>query len=53
MFIVDTVSSFSVVDIPFDQLGIDVLLAGSKALAMPPGWLFYGLPAALEGRDDS
>ena len=30
MFIVDTVSSFSVVDIPFDQLGIDVLLTGSQ-----------------------
>ena len=50
MFIVDTVSSFSVVDIPFDQLGIDVLLTGSqKALAMPPGLaLFTVSPAALE-----
>ena len=38
MFVVDTVSSFSVVDIPFDTLGIDVLLTGTqKALAMPPG----------------
>jgi len=50
MFIVDTVSSFSVVDIPFDRLGIDVLLTGSqKALAMPPGLaLFTVSPAALE-----
>lgn len=36
--IVDSVSSFSVVPIPMDALGIDVLLTGSqKALAMPPG----------------
>jgi aspartate aminotransferase-like enzyme len=36
--IVDTVSSFSVVPIRKDELGIDVLLTGSqKALAMPPG----------------
>lgn len=36
--IVDTVSSFSAVPIPKDELGIDVLLTGSqKALAMPPG----------------
>jgi aspartate aminotransferase-like enzyme len=38
MFIVDTVSSFSAVEIPFDELGIDVMLAGTqKALALPPG----------------
>lgn len=38
MFIVDSVSSLSAVPIHFDQLGIDVLLAGSqKALALPPG----------------
>ena len=50
MFVVDTVSSFSVVDIPFDSLGIDVLLTGSqKALAMPPGLgLFVVSEAALE-----
>ena len=50
MFVVDTVSSFSVVDIPFDDLGIDVLLTGSqKALAMPPGLgLFVISQAALE-----
>jgi len=36
--IVDTVSSFSVVPIKKDELGIDVLLTGSqKALALPPG----------------
>ncbi len=36
--IVDTVSSFSVVPIPKDELGIDILITGSqKALAMPPG----------------
>ena len=36
--IIDTVSSFSVVPIPKDDWGIDVILTGSqKALAMPPG----------------
>jgi aspartate aminotransferase-like enzyme len=37
-FIVDVVSSFSAMAIPFDELGIDVLLAGTqKALALPAG----------------
>jgi aspartate aminotransferase-like enzyme len=37
-FIVDVVSSFSAMKIPFDELGIDVMLAGTqKALALPPG----------------
>jgi len=36
--IIDTVSSFSVVPIHKDALGIDVLITGSqKALALPPG----------------
>ena len=36
--VIDTVSSFSVVPIPKDQWGIDVILTGSqKALALPPG----------------
>jgi aspartate aminotransferase-like enzyme len=40
--IVDTVSSFSVVPIPMDELGIDVLLTGSqKALALPPGLALF------------
>jgi aspartate aminotransferase-like enzyme len=38
MFIVDSVSSMSGVPIQFDELGIDVLLAGTqKAFALPPG----------------
>jgi len=38
MFIVDTVSSFSALPIPMDELGIDLMLTGSqKALALPPG----------------
>src|SRR5678815_4203437 len=37
MFIVDAVSSMTAVPIRFDELGIDVLLAGTqKAFAMPP-----------------
>ena len=38
MFIVDSVSSMTAVPLNFDELGIDVLLAGTqKAFAMPPG----------------
>ena len=38
MFIVDAVSSMSAMPIKFDELGIDVLLAGTqKAFALPPG----------------
>ncbi len=49
MFIVDSVSSMTAVRLPFDELGIDVLLAGTqKALALPPGTaLFVCSPAAL------
>jgi aspartate aminotransferase-like enzyme len=42
--IVDTVSSFSAVPIPMDELGIDVLLTGSqKALALPPGLALFSV----------
>lgn len=38
LLIVDVVSSFTVVPTPFDELGVDVMLAGvQKALALPPG----------------
>jgi len=38
LFIVDVVSSFTVKATPFDELGVDVMLAGTqKALALPPG----------------
>jgi len=49
MFIVDAVSSMSAVDIDFDALGLDVLLAGTqKAFALPPGLaVFVCSPAAL------
>jgi aspartate aminotransferase-like enzyme len=44
LLIVDTVSSFSAVPIPMDQLGIDVLLTGSqKALALPPGFSLFSV----------
>lgn len=40
--IVDTVSSFSVVPVPKDELGIDLMLTGSqKALALPPGLALF------------
>ena len=50
LLVVDTVSSFSAVPTPMDELGIDVLLAGvQKALALPPGLAIFGVSeAALE-----
>ncbi len=50
LFAVDAVTSFSAAAIPFDALGMDVLLTGSqKALALPPGLgLFAVSEAALE-----
>jgi aspartate aminotransferase-like enzyme len=50
LFVVDTVSSLSAVPIAFDELGVDVLLAGvQKALALPPGLALFAVsPAALE-----
>ena len=49
MFIVDSVSSMTGVPLKFDELGIDVLLAGTqKAFALPPGTaLFVCSKAAL------
>ncbi len=44
ILIVDTVSSFSVVPTPFDELDADVMLTGSqKALALPPGLALFTL----------
>ncbi len=44
LFIVDSVSSFSTLPIPMDELGIDVLLTGSqKALALPPGLALFAV----------
>jgi aspartate aminotransferase-like enzyme len=50
IFIVDTVSSFSALPIPMDELGIDLMLTGSqKALALPPGLsLFAASQAAFD-----
>ncbi len=50
IFIVDTVSSFSALPIPMDDLNIDLMLTGSqKALALPPGLsLFAASQAAFE-----
>jgi aspartate aminotransferase-like enzyme len=47
MFIVDAVSSLSATRIPFEELGIDVLLAGTqKAFALPPGLAVFTCSAA-------
>jgi len=49
MFIVDAVSSLTALPHRFDDLGIDILLAGTqKAFALPPGLaVFVASPAAL------
>ena len=49
MFIVDSVSSMTAVPLKFDDLGVDVLLAGTqKAFALPPGTsIFVCSSAAL------
>jgi Serine-pyruvate aminotransferase/archaeal aspartate aminotransferase len=49
MFIIDSVSSMTAVPLNFDELGVDVLLAGTqKAFAMPPGFaVFVCSPTAL------
>src|SRR5712672_3590058 len=49
MFIADAVSSMSAVPLKFDELGLDVLLAGTqKAFALPPGLAVFACsPAAL------
>jgi aspartate aminotransferase-like enzyme len=49
MFIVDAVSSMTALPLKFDELGIDVLLAGTqKAFALPPGLaVFVCSPVAL------
>jgi aspartate aminotransferase-like enzyme len=51
LLIVDTVSSFSAVPIPTQELGIDVLLAGvQKALALPPGLSIFTCSEAALAR---
>jgi aspartate aminotransferase-like enzyme len=42
ILVLDTVSSFSGIDIDMDALGIDVMLTGAqKALALPPGFSLF------------
>lgn len=49
--IVDTVSSFSALPIPKDELGIDVMITGSqKALALPPGLSLFSVSARTLAR---
>jgi aspartate aminotransferase-like enzyme len=50
MFIVDTVSSMTATPLKFDELGVDVMLAGTqKAFALPPGTsIFVCSTAALQ-----
>lgn len=51
LLVTDTVSSFSVIPIEFDKLGVDVLLTGSqKALALPPGLGIFAVSEAAFDR---
>lgn len=44
LFVVDTVSSFSTMPIPMEELGIDIMLTGcQKALALPPGMALFSV----------
>ncbi len=44
LLVTDTVSSFSVLPVPVDELGVDMILTGSqKALAMPPGLALFAV----------
>jgi len=54
VLVVDSVSSFSAVPIPTDELGIDVLLAGvQKAMALPPGLSVFTVSEAALARAES
>src|SRR5947208_11990337 len=49
--VLDTVSSFSAVEIDMDALGIDVMLTGAqKALALPPGFSLFSVSEKAFGR---
>ncbi|MEM1157331.1 MAG: alanine--glyoxylate aminotransferase family protein [Verrucomicrobiota bacterium] len=53
-FIVDTVSSLSTKKIPFDELGLDVMLAGTqKALALPPGAAVFAVSEKAYARAEA
>ena len=52
--VIDTVSSFSVVSIPKDDWGIDVIPTGSqKALALPPGLALFSVSQRALSRAES
>jgi aspartate aminotransferase-like enzyme len=54
VLIVDSVSSFSAVPTPMDELGIDVLLTGSqKALALPPGFSLFSVSEKAYARAET
>jgi aspartate aminotransferase-like enzyme len=53
VLIVDTVSSFSAVEIEMDALGIDLMLTGvQKALALPPGFSLFSVSEKAFARAD-
>lgn len=54
LLVVDTVSSLSAMPINYDDLGIDVLLAGvQKAFALPPGLAVFVTSDAAQERAES
>lgn len=53
LFVVDTVSSMGGVDVPVDDLDIDVCLFGTqKCMGLPPGLAFASLSEAAIARSD-
>ena len=54
LLVVDGITAVGVLDLPMDELGIDVLITGSqKALMLPPGLAFVALSRARVGGDAS
>ena len=52
--VVDTVSSFSALPIPMDDLGVDVMLTGTqKALALPPGLALFSVSERAMARAET
>ncbi len=51
LLVVDAISALGVYPLPFDELGIDAMVAGSqKSLALPPGLSFVALSARARKR---
>ncbi len=53
-WVTDTVSSFTTLPVPMDELGFDVMLTGSqKALALPPGLALFSVSEKAMARAET